>query len=64
MKTEHMGLKARQLQTAKLRKAALPLIKLLNEDYHPHHTAIVTGTSIEVSEGVISIPKIYDFVKD
>lgn len=54
----------RKKQREKLQKAAAPLLKLLCEDYHPHHTAIVTGTSIEISEGVISIPKIYDFVVD
>jgi hypothetical protein len=24
----------------KLKEAAMPLIKLLNEDYHPHHTIV------------------------
>ncbi len=49
---------------AKLREAATPLLKLLNEDYHPHHTIIVTGTSVELSEGVCSIPKIHDYLVD
>ena len=48
----------------KLKEAARPLLKLLSEEYHPHHTAIVTGTSIELLEGVCSIPKIYDYVVD
>ena len=47
-----------------LKKAAEPLIKYLCENYHPHITAIVTGTSIELLEGIMSIPKIYDYVVD
>lgn len=48
----------------KLKEAAKPLIKLLAEDYHPHHTAIVTSTSIELLEGVAIIPDIIDFLVD
>lgn len=48
----------------KLRKAAEPLIKLLCEDYHPHVTAIVTPTSVELTEGICAIPKMYDFIVD
>lgn len=44
--------------------AATPLIKYLCNTYHPHVSAIVTPTSIEVLEGLESIPKIYDHVKD
>lgn len=43
-----------------LKKAADTLIKYLNENHHPHVTAIVTATSIELFEGLMSIPKIYD----
>jgi hypothetical protein len=47
-----------------LKKAAIPLLKYLNENYHPHVTAIVTPTSIELLEGIKSISHIYDFIKD
>lgn len=47
-----------------LRTAADPLIKYLAENHHPHVTAIVTGTSIEVLEGIISIPRIFDYLVD
>lgn len=47
-----------------LKEAATPLLKLINEKYHPHVSVIVTPTSIELVEGVLSIPKIMDFVKD
>ena len=33
-----------------LEEAAKPLIKYLCENYHPHVTAIVTPTSVEVME--------------
>ncbi|MFV0310837.1 MAG: hypothetical protein ACK5KN_04215 [Dysgonomonas sp.] len=48
----------------KLKEAALPLIKLLNEEYHPHVTVIVTPTSVEILEGICVVPNIYDFIKD
>jgi len=47
-----------------LKKAAEPLLKYLCENYHPHVTAIVTGTSVELLEGIMSIPKIFDHVVD
>lgn len=47
-----------------LREAALPLIKYLNENYNPHVTAIVTPTSVELFEGIMSDVTIYDFIKD
>ena len=42
-----------------LKEAAKPLIKYLCENYHPHITAIVTPTSIEVMEGVQIVPNIW-----
>lgn len=49
----------------KLEEACDPLLKLLNDaDHHPHMKVIVTATSIELVEGVCSIPKIYKFVND
>lgn len=47
-----------------LKKAAKPLIKYLCENHNPHATAIVTPTSVEVVEGVMSIPNINDFIVD
>lgn len=48
----------------KLKKACENLLKLLNEDYHPHVVVIVTPTSIELLSGEVSIPEIFDFIKD
>ncbi len=40
----------------KLKQASIPLIKYLCENHHPHITAIVTGTGIEIMEGLMSFP--------
>ena len=47
-----------------LKEAAKPLIKYLCENYHPHITAIVTPTSIEVMEGVQAASNITEFIVD
>lgn len=47
-----------------LKEAAKPLIKYLCENYHPHVTAIVTSTSIEVMEGVQAASNITEFIVD
>lgn len=48
----------------KLKEAAMPLIKYLAENYHPHVQATVDSTSVSLWEGKMSIPKIYDFLVD
>lgn len=47
-----------------LKEAAKPLIKFLCENYHPHVTAIVTPTGVEVMEGVQSVQDIDEFIVD
>lgn len=51
-------------KTKELKEAAKPLIKYLCENYHPHVTAIVTPTSVEVMEGIQVIPNITEFIVD
>lgn len=53
-----------ELDATPLQVAAEPLIKYLCENYHPHVTAIVTGTSVEVLEGVEVASDITKFLKD
>ena len=62
MKTEEENSKFPQ-KMRDLKQAAEPLLKYLNENYHPHVTVIVTPTSIHLMEGLIAIPKIFDYVK-
>lgn len=38
----------------KIKEASEPLIKYLNENYHPHVTAIVTLNKCEIVEGLIT----------
>ncbi len=47
-----------------LEEIARPLLKYLCENYHPHVKVIITGTSIEVLEGIGSIPNINDYIVD
>ena len=51
-----------KITNEQLLEAAKPLIKLMN-DLHPHHTAIVTSTTVEISEWLI-FAKTEEFVKD
>ncbi|WP_162837201.1 hypothetical protein [Serratia marcescens] len=52
-----------QQKIAAFEEAAKPLIKWLAENVHPHHTVIVTSTSAELLEGVVSFPT-NEFLKD
>lgn len=52
---------------AKLEEAVRIVIKHLNDNpdkYHPHMTLIIDSTSFQLVEGVQSVPKIYDYLKD
>lgn len=51
-------------QLKAFKEVALPLMKWLNENVHPHHTAIVTPTCAELLEGQCSTGEVYDYVKD
>jgi hypothetical protein len=42
---------------------ARPLVKFLNDRFHPHVTIIITPTSIELVEGVCASP-ITEYIKD
>jgi hypothetical protein len=46
------------------KQAALPLIKYLCENHHPHVTVIVTPIGAELLEGLKCTGKIFDFIKD
>ena len=51
-------------QMESFKQAALPLIQWLNENVHPHHTAVVTQTSAELLESQYSTGQILDYVQD
>lgn len=62
MRTENPKDKKRELE--RLKEAAEPLIKYLCENHHPHITAIVTPTSVEVLEGIRTVSGIDKYVVD
>ena len=43
---------------------ARPLLKYLAENHHPHTTAIITSTSIELVESIKCESKIYEYIQD
>lgn len=45
-------------------EAALPLIKYLCENHHPHVSVIVTPTGAQLLEGLKSTGEILDYIKD
>lgn len=47
-----------------LKEAAKPLMVFLAEKFHPHHACIVTSTTCEILEGVMSIGKTLEYVPD
>jgi hypothetical protein len=46
------------------KQAALPLIKYLCENHHPHVTVIVTPTNAELLEGLHSTGPVLDYIPD
>ena len=50
-------------QMLSFEKVARPLIKWLNDNRHPHVTAIITSTSAEIMERIAAFP-ITDYIKD
>ena len=50
--------------SADFKANARPLLKYLAENHHPHTTAIITSTSIELVEGIKAENKIYDYIQD
>lgn len=62
MRTENQEDKKRELE--RLKEAAEPLIKYLCENYHPHITAIVTPTSVEVMQGIRMVSGIDENIVD
>lgn len=45
-------------------KAAMPLIKYLAQNHHPHCTVIATSTGAELVEGLCTTGEIMDFILD
>jgi len=49
---------------AEFKELCLPLIKFLNDRFHPHTTIIVTPTGAQLMQGLVSTGDVHDFIKD
>lgn len=49
---------------AEFASLARPLMEFLCNEFHPHVTVIITPTSAELLEGVVSTGQVLDFMKD
>ena len=56
-----MNEKTPEQKMDEFKEAARPLIKYLSDNHHPHVSAIITGTSIELLESQMSVPRLYDY---
>ncbi len=52
-----------EIKQEEFEKLVRPLIKFLNDNFHPHMTIIVDSTSAELIEGIISF-NTKDYLKD
>ena len=53
-----------ELNEGNFEELARPMIKYLCENYHPHVTVIITPTSAELLEGLKTIGRIEDYIRD
>lgn len=53
-----------ELNEGKFEELARPMVKYLCENYHPHVTVIITPTSAELLEGLKTIGRIEDYIRD
>lgn len=51
---------APETKTQELARAGAPMVEYLKKNYHPHATAIITGTTVEVLEGAIAVPDVFE----
>jgi hypothetical protein len=50
-------------QIKEFEEVSRPLIKFLNDNFHPHVTALLTPASAEIVQGIYHVP-IEDYIKD
>lgn len=63
MTTFHFDTEGKDSRREELEELTRPLIKWLNNNYHPHVKVIVDPTSAELVEGVSSFCTV-DYIKD
>ena len=53
-----------KLVESKFEELARPMVKYLCEEYHPHVTVIITPNSAELLEGLKTIGRVEDYIRD
>ena len=53
-----------KLNESRFEELARPMVKYLCEEYHPHVTVIITPTSAELLEGLKTIGRVEDYIRD
>lgn len=59
-----MRVHGEELNEGKFEELARPMVKYLCENYHPHVTVIITPTSAELLEGLKTIGRVEDYIRD
>jgi hypothetical protein len=59
-----MRVHGEELNEGKFEELARPMVKYLCENYHPHVTVIITPTSAELLEGLKTIGRVDDYIRD
>lgn len=59
-----MRVHGEELNEGKFEELARPMIKYLCENYHPLVTVIITPTSAELFEGLKTIGRVEDYIRD
>ena len=64
MENVKMRVHGEELNEGKFEELARPMVKYLCENYHPHVTVIITPTSAELLEGLKTIGRVEDYIRD
>jgi len=64
MENVKMSVHGEELNEGKFEELARPMVKYLCENYHPHVTVIITPTSAELLEGLKTIGRVEDYIRD
>lgn len=64
MENVKMRVHGEELNEGKFEELARPMVKYLCENYHPHITVIITPTSAELLEGLKTIGRVEDYIRD
>ena len=52
------------LLSCEFEEVAREVMRFMADRLHPHHTAIITSTDAELSEGIQAVSKVMDYIKD